>query len=221
MWKWLQAKKINDLNLKLTAGLHKATEDIDELEIALNRANVENALLNEDLQEIKTEIAEALHLPADLSLTRFVMVLRSLKEFCVLVQRFQYLPVTDQLKPIETDQDDDLNSGLADSAGAMWIPTSDELDAFRDGFAASLSQPHRLMAPWSEGVVKALNQYQNAGRMHPYTCGNNSSHILTATKVGWVCPYDDYRQDWAHPGSLDPNLRMPWKQSDLESGDQQ
>jgi hypothetical protein len=54
--------------------------------------------------------------------------------------------------------------------------------------------------------VYSLNGYQNAGVMHPFTCGggHRTEHpdgegLLVATVYGWVCPYCDYRQDWAHP----------------------
>lgn len=53
--------------------------------------------------------------------------------------------------------------------------------------------------------VHSLNEYQNAGVMHPFTCGggHRGAHpdgegILVATTKGWVCPYCDYRQNWAH-----------------------
>lgn len=64
-------------------------------------------------------------------------------------------------------------------------------------------------APWNNAMVEALEQYQNSGVFHPYTCANrgNSQHVLrpgrdigqlTPTTAGWVCPDCDYMQDWAH-----------------------
>lgn len=54
---------------------------------------------------------------------------------------------------------------------------------------------HLLRAPWDAGQVAGLNRFQS-GPFHPYTCGNDSRHILTATQLGWVCPQCDYTQDW-------------------------
>lgn len=44
------------------------------------------------------------------------------------------------------------------------------------------------------------------GRMHPYTCGNRHDHpdmagdrgVLVPTVRGWICPFCDYKQNWAH-----------------------
>ncbi|MFJ3258475.1 hypothetical protein ACIPK9_37310 [Streptomyces sp. NPDC086771] len=61
-----------------------------------------------------------------------------------------------------------------------------------------------ITAPWTTAQVDALNHYQNAGQMHPFTCGSlhadGRSPVLTATTDGWRCPNPacDYRQDWAH-----------------------
>ena len=49
-----------------------------------------------------------------------------------------------------------------------------------------------------EEVVN-LNEFQNAGVMHPFTCGNDDCRCdLVATVRGWICLYCDYTQDWAH-----------------------
>lgn len=62
-------------------------------------------------------------------------------------------------------------------------------------------------APWTEEQVAALNQFQNARWMHPFTCGKREGHpldpegdygVLVATKDGWICRHCDYTQDWAH-----------------------
>ena len=60
-------------------------------------------------------------------------------------------------------------------------------------------------APWTFEQVSALNLYQKRRLMHPYTCGFNrkgENHldgegVLVATENGWVCPFCDYKQDWA------------------------
>ena len=64
--------------------------------------------------------------------------------------------------------------------------------------------------------VHSLNEYQAVGVMHPFTCGggHRTEHpdgegILVATTAGWVCPYCDYRQDWAHDWMKDG----AWKKS--------
>lgn len=55
--------------------------------------------------------------------------------------------------------------------------------------------------------VDSLNRYQSDGRFHPFTCGNrkdiqkthaDGEGILVATEDGWICPYCDYKQEWAH-----------------------
>jgi hypothetical protein len=54
--------------------------------------------------------------------------------------------------------------------------------------------------------VESLNAYQASGAFHPFTCGGDRTdekHLdgegrLVATAEGWVCPYCDYKQDWAH-----------------------
>jgi hypothetical protein len=63
-----------------------------------------------------------------------------------------------------------------------------------------------IKAPFTLEEVEALNRWQRDGRNHPLTCGGNRKDqhhldgegVLVATTAGWVCPYCDYRQDWAH-----------------------
>jgi hypothetical protein len=59
-----------------------------------------------------------------------------------------------------------------------------------------------VQAPFTEEQVSNLNQYQSAGVMHPFTCGeaHKGEVLLVATTGGWVCadPSCDYTQDWAH-----------------------
>lgn len=69
-----------------------------------------------------------------------------------------------------------------------------------------------LTAPWLPGVVDALNEYQTAGWMHEYTCGNDGHEVhvaLVATTDGWVCPECPYTQTWAHAWSAQP---CPWEE---------
>lgn len=58
-----------------------------------------------------------------------------------------------------------------------------------------------IKSPFTEDQVKNLNDYQQSGVFHPFTCGNpDCREILVATKDGWFCPVEncDYTQDWAH-----------------------
>lgn len=55
----------------------------------------------------------------------------------------------------------------------------------------------RIRPEWTDEQIAALAAHQADDRFHPYTCGNNSDHILEPTRQGWVCPHCDYRQDWA------------------------
>jgi len=57
-----------------------------------------------------------------------------------------------------------------------------------------------IRAPFTPEQVAVLNRYQTIGVMHPFTCRNNSAHVLIATRDGWRCPdsHCTYAQDWAH-----------------------
>lgn len=63
----------------------------------------------------------------------------------------------------------------------------------------------KLFAPWDSITVARLNAYQDAGRMHPYTCPREhftpGEAKLIATADGWRCcrrPACGYSQNWAH-----------------------
>jgi hypothetical protein len=47
-----------------------------------------------------------------------------------------------------------------------------------------------------ESLKDYLNRRQSCIFLHPYTCGNNSNHILWATENGWVCNECDYTQPY-------------------------
>lgn len=61
--------------------------------------------------------------------------------------------------------------------------------------------------------VEKLAYNQTAGTLHPFTCPNrgDGKHTeaygdrgaLVATVRGWICPFCDYTQDWAHSFMLD------------------
>jgi len=64
----------------------------------------------------------------------------------------------------------------------------------------------RAAQVFSPEEVFRLNNYQHSGCFHPFTCGSDDriNHpdgegLLVATIYGWICPYCDYRQNWAHP----------------------
>lgn len=74
-----------------------------------------------------------------------------------------------------------------------------------------------VIPPWNEATVKALNDYQECGMFHPYTCSctteyfidNNkasgsytSSTSLIATTDGWVCPKCGHTQSWVFSGTV-------------------
>lgn len=53
----------------------------------------------------------------------------------------------------------------------------------------------------TEAMTLALNAHQHRRDVHPYTCGNDSTHRpLIATAAGWRCADCDYRQP------IDPDL---------------
>lgn len=65
--------------------------------------------------------------------------------------------------------------------------------------------PDKIFAPWGTEVAAALNNYQEHGPFHPFTCGHGQERqheagvSLVATAEGWHCPRDDcdYTQGWA------------------------
>lgn len=62
-----------------------------------------------------------------------------------------------------------------------------------------------IVQPWTPDQVKALNEFQH-GNMHPFTCetAHPQGRILVATTHGWICPYCDYTQNWAHDFMFSP-----------------
>ncbi len=61
---------------------------------------------------------------------------------------------------------------------------------------------------FSADDVVALLRHQTSGQMHPFTCTNrgDGNHrdilgdkgALVPTVRGWICPFCDYTQGWAH-----------------------
>lgn len=57
----------------------------------------------------------------------------------------------------------------------------------------------KISAPFSEEQCRRLNEWQQSGQFHPFTCGNPDCRaVLIADPSGWRCPDCDYRQNWAH-----------------------
>lgn len=67
----------------------------------------------------------------------------------------------------------------------------------------------KIINVFTPDEVVALERYQRTGEMHPFTCSNrgDGNHrdtgvdlgALVPTVRGWICPYCDYTQSWAHP----------------------
>jgi hypothetical protein len=62
----------------------------------------------------------------------------------------------------------------------------------------------RRTAPFTPAEVATLNEYQQSGVWHPFTCGNAlCGRELIATEAEWVCPGCSYTQDWAYTWMAD------------------
>lgn len=64
-----------------------------------------------------------------------------------------------------------------------------------------------IVPPWTDEQVTALNAWQQAGYVHPFTCGgDHTEHVsLVATEAGWACPEAcGYTQDWAYEFMAEP-----------------
>lgn len=58
----------------------------------------------------------------------------------------------------------------------------------------------KIVAPFTEEQVKALNGWQQWGQTHSFTCPAHSTEPLKAKTDGWHCEIADcgYTQNWAH-----------------------
>lgn len=67
---------------------------------------------------------------------------------------------------------------------------------------------------FSADQVVALADWQQRGVVHPFTCPNRGDGrhrdlygdlgALVPTVRGWICPFCDYTQNWAHDFMLAP-----------------
>lgn len=61
----------------------------------------------------------------------------------------------------------------------------------------------RVTAPFSVSQIHALQRYQTLNHVHPFTCINSRrlDHgwlPMFASRLGFICPYCEHRQNWAH-----------------------
>lgn len=71
-----------------------------------------------------------------------------------------------------------------------------------------------LQPPWTDEQVANLNAHQQRQDCHPFTCGNDSSHVLRATPAGWICDEcpkigKEYTQNWCHGVMTKPQAIAP------------
>ena len=58
-----------------------------------------------------------------------------------------------------------------------------------------------VRVPWTAEQVSALDTFQTADYIHPFTCKEEHpgcDRRLIPTPGGWICPHCDYTQDWCH-----------------------
>jgi hypothetical protein len=70
----------------------------------------------------------------------------------------------------------------------------------------------KIKAPFTDEQVVALNRWQAAGNVHPFTC--TAHHTLVAHSYGWRCSMkgcEDYRQNWAWSFMLKEPPKLPWE----------
>lgn len=77
--------------------------------------------------------------------------------------------------------------------------------------------------PFTSDQVEILAHNQTCGFVHPFTCANrgDGDHreaygdkgALIATVRGWICPFCDYTQDWAHGHMMAAKAENPFSRS--------
>lgn len=68
----------------------------------------------------------------------------------------------------------------------------------------------KVIAPFTDAQVEALNRWQDDHGKHPFTCARDhdgGAVVLAVTRDGWYCPAlgCDYEQDWAHDFMVNPS----------------
>lgn len=66
----------------------------------------------------------------------------------------------------------------------------------------------QVRAPWTEDQMESLKDFQDSPYWHAFTCGKCGAFLKVVTG-GFVCPWDDYDQDWAHEFMTD----WSWKRT--------
>jgi hypothetical protein len=72
-----------------------------------------------------------------------------------------------------------------------------------------------VKAPFTEEQVKRINEYQDSGRFHAFTCMSHpvpecertamiNQGTLVASETGLTCPCGKYTQDWVHEFMTQP-----------------
>lgn len=95
----------------------------------------------------------------------------------------------------------------------------------KPGMKATLRSRHlgrnSILAPFTVAQVVNLDAYQQSWRFHPFTCPNrgDGKHgtnavdlgalVPTTSVHGWICPYCDYTQNWAHAFMAEPHPPNP------------
>ena len=81
----------------------------------------------------------------------------------------------------------------------------------------------KIKSPWTPEQVQILKEFQSAGYLHPFTCGDpeevkecqrrsgSNSGALIPSESGWVCPCGKYHQDWCYDEILNKPLPPDWR----------
>lgn len=71
--------------------------------------------------------------------------------------------------------------------------------------------------PWTDEQVANLNDFQQSGHFHPYTCTCEApDRVLVATTMGWKCPNDKCGHtqltapEYMADGTALANARQTW-----------
>jgi len=74
-----------------------------------------------------------------------------------------------------------------------------------------------VCAPWTDEQVANLNEYQQRGMFHPFTCQcPHPGRVLVAERDGWKCPNGKcgHKQTWAHIAMANGTINQityPWE----------
>jgi hypothetical protein len=70
-----------------------------------------------------------------------------------------------------------------------------------------------IYAPFTEPQAEALNRWQKAGTVHPFTCPTDHDgdrDLIAYVGAGWCCPTCGYTQLWAHESMLNAPPSLPF-----------